>query len=287
MSNFSKAVLSVAIILTIHSCRTITSPSETANIVGRVMLLGPGYRQFTPPYNGVQIKMEGTSFSALSDSNGYYSFTGVPTGTYNVSFTKPGYGTVRWMSATVTGGGNAPIVWSGGPYSYAPGSVPYQTQYLFKIPNLVVTLGSIDFKDTAAAENSFGNALIARGTVTPDPLIDAKFDDAIVLFVSHRSNVTDVPGHYDITFWRWEGFICGTYPNYPVDTTTNRFTYAVPTSSLKYYGFKSGDSIYVAAYGTSSYYANAGGDYYDPILQQWVFTAINPTPSPVIGTVVP
>ncbi len=296
MSNFSKSllpvgtilrlgtILSCGAILSFNSCRSLPTSPETASIDGQVILAGPWFEEPKPPYSGVQVKIEGTNFTAVSDDSGYYSFTGVPTGTYNVSFTKAGYGEVRWMSVTVTGGGNAPLIWQSGPYEFAPNFNVPTTQILFQIPNLIATLGSVYFKDTTVVQYGPATALIARGTVTPDPSIPQS-NDAMVLFVSHTSDVSDVPGHYNASYWRWEGMLSGTYPLYPVDTTTDNFTFAVPQGYLT--NFKSGDSIYVAAYGTSAYYGNVGGDYFNPILQQVVFTAINGTPSPVMGTVVP
>src|SRR5438093_13229068 len=113
MAKSSKWVFVIIAAVVFNSCRNIqpTAPVETATIHGRVKLAPQAWYELSPTFNGVSVTIEGTKFTAVSDDSGYFTFQNVPTGTYNVRYSKAGYGDVRWMSTTVTGGGNAGIFW--------------------------------------------------------------------------------------------------------------------------------------------------------------------------------
>ncbi|MDP4199941.1 MAG: carboxypeptidase-like regulatory domain-containing protein [Bacteroidota bacterium] len=279
------------VLFTVNSCRQPSTPSETANIHGRVELVDNPW--FTPPYSGVTVALEGTGYSAMSDDSGYFTLKNVPSGTYNVRFSKPGYGDVRWMSTTVTGGGNTDVYWP------LTGSWTNQySQLLYPISKVVTALDGLRFLDTTVLPRG-GNAtsgpmFMASGTALPD-LTQPQYPqyyEAMALYVSHSSDVSAQPGHYATFFYGSNVYAFREGTNNfvvtaPIDTTTGRFHLLIMQTDLKYFGFKSGDSIYVAAYGAPTYGGFPANDYWDPILQQYVLTAINQTPSPVIGTVVP
>ena len=153
---------------------------------------------------------------------------------------------------------------------------------MYNVSNVVTRLRQVSFKDTNIIAWSIGESmfLIAQGDVTPDPLTP-QYEDAMAVYISHKSDVSSIPGHYTtfLTCDEW-----GVPWNYPVDTTAEQFSFAIPTSNLTAAGFKSGDSIYVAAYGSP---VQDQGDYYDPAIQQFVMSSLNPTPLPVIGTKMP
>jgi len=98
-------------------------PGLTGNIDGYVMdyqgmdmLLSGIYNN---PLSGVVVKIEGASFSTTTDSNGHYSFSNVPQGTYALTFTKTGYGPARISNVFITGNGTN-YVWSP-----SLGSIPF------------------------------------------------------------------------------------------------------------------------------------------------------------------
>ncbi len=277
------------VVFAFNSCRLPSTPGETANIHGRVELV-QGYSPLAPPFSGVTVALEGTGYSAVTDDSGYFILHNVPTGTYNVRFSKPGYGDVRWMSTTVTGGGNTDVYW--------PETGTWTNQYsqlLYRISNVVTTLDGLRFLDTAFRLPSGGGVsgpmFMASGSVVPD-LMRPQSEGAVALYISHTSDVSAQPGHYTTFFYGSNGYAGTGGPvtsavAYPIDTSTERFNFLSTQYQLKYFGFNSGDSIYVAAYGAPTYEMFPTGDYWDPILQQYVLTAVNQTPSPVIGTVVP
>ncbi|MFI5201824.1 MAG: carboxypeptidase-like regulatory domain-containing protein [Candidatus Kapaibacterium sp.] len=272
MLNVAKWSLLIAGIAVFNSCKTQpTAPTETATIEGRVMLM-QNYWQHLPPFGGVNVTIEGTNFSAVTDDSGYYTLQDVPTGTYNVLFSKSGYGEVRLFSMSVTGGGNAPFYF-------------YNNQYyttLIKISNLVTTIREVEIKDTTLPTEEETTYLIAKGEVTPNPLINQLYD-GIAVYLSHTSDVSSLQGHYT-TFFYNDGL--DNPSSYPIDTTKETFVFGITQNDLRSAGFNSGDSIYVATYG-APLYEFPPGDYYDPGINQKVLSSANQTPSPVIGVKLP
>ncbi|HRH47690.1 MAG TPA: carboxypeptidase-like regulatory domain-containing protein [Panacibacter sp.] len=47
------------------------------------------------PDSNMTVTIDGTAFTTTTDSSGKYSFKDVPAGTYNLTYSKPGYGTYR------------------------------------------------------------------------------------------------------------------------------------------------------------------------------------------------
>ena len=275
MSKFTKCLLLFVAVVVFNSCKTQpTAPAGTATIIGRV-LLAQSYFQYTPAYGGINVTIEGTNFSGLTDDSGYYTINSVPTGTYNVLFSKSGYGDVRLFSMSVTGGGNAPVYF-------------HPTQYntytmLYKIPNIVTSLREVEIKDTTLPTEEQITYLIAKGNISPGPLMNQLYG-GIAVYVSHSSDVSNLLGHYATFFY--DGELGLGYANYPIDTTTESFIFGIPQYNLTSAGFNSGDSIYVATYG-APLYNYPPGDYYDPAIQQNVLTSINQMHSAVIGARMP
>ena len=69
-----------------------------------------GNQQLDP--SGVKVECEGTSFSSISDNNGYWSIKNLPSRTYSLQFSKPGYGTMKNTSYSFLGGGT--VIFDGG-----------------------------------------------------------------------------------------------------------------------------------------------------------------------------
>jgi hypothetical protein len=74
-----------------------------------------------------------------------------------------------------------------------------------------------------------------------------------------------------------------------MDTTNHSFQWIYPTVALSFMNFHSGDSIYVATYGTPEEAMTGGGvgDYVDPVTNKRVLTSYNRTPSNVVGLKIP
>jgi hypothetical protein len=269
-------ILPVLAIFVFLSCKTQPTSPETATIKGQVLLASDLDYNPTPPYNGIQVTLEGTNFSAMTDDSGLFELEGVPEGTYNVRFSKAGYGDVRLIGQSIQGGGNSPIylnerqVWH---------NVVIPT--LYKLSDLVTTLISASVKDTSIAISpGLMNYLWLNGqySVSASQNLHAY---QIAVYFSHQSDVSAEPGHY-VWFQCW-----GTGSWWPYDTLARSFQLPISPYDLKAAGFNSGDSVYIATYGAPYWGQTPYYDYYDPSLRQGVLTSINQTPSPVIGLKIP
>ncbi len=60
------------------------SLEEYGSLSGRVRMFGEN--GFIIPNEQATIRIEGTDFTTTSDNNGFYEFTDIPTGTYNISY---------------------------------------------------------------------------------------------------------------------------------------------------------------------------------------------------------
>lgn len=276
--SFTKTSIGLLLaLLAFNSCQTPSAP-QTATIQGRVEL-AKVYWLLTPPYSGITVTIEGTSHSAVTDDSGYYTLHNVPTGTYNVRFSKPGYGDVRWMAMTVTGGGNTNVDWTG-----------QYVQRLYKQSSVGTSLNALQFVDTTLPGLPPYAFMRADGIVAPD-LTRPQSEDAMAVYVSHTPDVSSQPGHYVKFFYASNVYSYETpplnHPSYPIDTALEQFHFFIPTYQLTNAGFNSGDSIYVATYGAPTYGSTPTQDYYDATRKQYVLTSINQTPSPVVGSVMP
>jgi hypothetical protein len=276
--------LAVAVVLLplILSCRSTLVPNvETADVIGRVELFGR--TGWLPSNKGVTVTVENTNFSAVTDDSGMFEFKGIPEGTYNIHYSKPGFGDVIWYSKSIQGGGNVPVYWTEDVSDYNSGSVR-----LILRPDFVTTLQFASMFDTAAEGISTGDKVIkvmgsyAGGT-----------PNLIAVFLSHHSNVSCVPGTYEdyVIPYYWSGQV----PEVKFDSNSRSFEALIDLNRQQlWYDFHSGDSVYIACYATPlgspglfSNMPSGYGDYYDPIHKINVLTSIDQTPSPVIGLKIP
>ena len=115
------------------------------------------------------------------------------------------------------------------------------------------------------------------------------------MYFSRSSNVSPVPGHYDFVY---STIVYGEYLGALTFFDSSNSSFQIPLTSEvlnNLFGYKSGDSVYIAVYGEPSYggYFQSNydwevcADYYDPTTGQQVLTSVNSTPSPVIGFKIP
>jgi hypothetical protein len=60
-----------------------------------------------PDRSGVTVSFDGSGLSTTSDSTGSWTITGLPTRTYDITYSKPGYGTIHHYGYQFVGGGTA------------------------------------------------------------------------------------------------------------------------------------------------------------------------------------
>src|SRR2546421_435380 len=110
---FGLTVASLAVSLFLFGCKVqeiVNSSGQTGDLTGRVKLSSAN--GYSPDFGGVTIAVEGTSFSATSDSAGYWTIKDLPSGTYSVSFSKPSFDTWKNTAYQFVGGS---VSWIG-PY---------------------------------------------------------------------------------------------------------------------------------------------------------------------------
>lgn len=99
----SYQLLLVVISLLLVSCGATSSKESLATIEGIVT------DQFAnTPLVGVNISLQGTSFSSVTDANGFYSFSGLEEGAYTVIVSKNGY-EEKNASVSVTTGSSTTV----------------------------------------------------------------------------------------------------------------------------------------------------------------------------------
>lgn len=122
-----KKLLSALILLSIvcYSCRKEVSIEGLAGALGNPgengLLKDTGsitgslgvYDEFSWPetdFAGVAVTLSSGSFQkkGTTDAAGHYAFSGIPTGTYNLSYEKAGFGTMKVFGLSHTGGGLLP-----------------------------------------------------------------------------------------------------------------------------------------------------------------------------------
>ncbi len=100
------SVLTLIIALSIAGCTGSTGPagpSLTGSMTGFVTLFqSDGSR--ASDHSGVIVCIQGTSRSAMTDSTGKWTISGVSTGTYNVTYTKQSYGMSEQQGVQFVGG---------------------------------------------------------------------------------------------------------------------------------------------------------------------------------------
>ena len=85
-----------------------TEPITKANIKGSVNLYDEGTTQIDN--SGMTIKLEGTEFSSTTDSQGDFTLSEVPFGSYTLVYEKSGFGTFKKFDLEHTNTGSSTVV---------------------------------------------------------------------------------------------------------------------------------------------------------------------------------
>ena len=88
-------VLSISVVF--GSCTTTTTPAVTyPALYGQVLLEDSTGTQIPPPYSGITVTASGSSDSVHTDSLGNWKMANPPQGSYNVVFSKNGFGSTSF-----------------------------------------------------------------------------------------------------------------------------------------------------------------------------------------------
>jgi hypothetical protein len=207
---------------------------------------------------GITVSVEGDSLTAKTDSLGLWSIAGLPNGTYNLDFSKPGYGEKKLIGVPFVSSSTA---------GYFSGNIT-----LYPIPTYSVAgiTDSISISNGYVyVDGTFSGALPSHG-----------YAEGYVFFGT-SSAVSSNPNNYlAYTYAGSNIYSCSN--NLPSNST---FAVCSDTATFLNDGFKSGDTVYAIAYGGSD--ANNAVGYIDPATNKAVFTSLNPAPSNVVSFVLP
>ena len=88
----------------VAGCRSSVESVESTvggTIEGSIFLMDdPSHVQ--SDCSGTIVTCEGTRYSAITDSSGHWSISGLPSGSYNITATKQDYGSYRWYNQRVS-----------------------------------------------------------------------------------------------------------------------------------------------------------------------------------------
>ena len=102
MKNIS-ILLVLAALACSAGCKTTTSPTASGSFAGRVLLFDSTGTAL-PNFSGTTVVLDGTTFSTTTDATGQWQISGVPEGQYNVTASKPGFGTFHWYEQQIIDG---------------------------------------------------------------------------------------------------------------------------------------------------------------------------------------
>lgn len=205
--------LGFIILLGLTSCNkdndSTPEPVTKANIIGSVNLYNEGVTQIDN--SNMIIRVEGTELSAITDTEGDFTLSDVPFGTYTLIYEKSGFGTFKNYNIEHTNTGSSTII------SETP------------------SLGEISTTQITAIESSvIGNNI--HVSITTNPAGSNNNTRYIRFFLSENSNVSNEK----YAFYS-SGFV----------SQINPYVIILSKDDLISAGFSSDQTVYLKAYGDS------------------------------------
>ena len=186
-------------------------PILTGNISGFVELHSKDFLRYSDN-SGVEVSVEGTNISTTTDINGRWTLSNLSTGTYNIVFTKTGFGNIKKIGYQFAGGGTA---------------------YLDKI--ILVQKPSI--KITSISTN-VSSSFYVSGELSTNA--NPNYGSTVLLFMDTTNNVSSNPNNYLICTNAW------------ASNSSIFYELNISHSQLReILSLQSGTHVYIAAYSTA------------------------------------
>ncbi len=251
-SRHSYALLAILVLAFVPACDNLKGPEGPPGPVLTGDLVGFAYLRTIDgkapyDYSGITVTAEGTGISAVTGADGRWVLSSLRTGTYTVAFSKPLYGTTKYVGFQFVGG---EPTWLG-------------TMYLYVVPMHTVTGFS--------ANVSSGNVNLAGSYAGTVPVGYR----SVRIFAGLTASVSSDPGTYLATY------------NNTVYSTSTTFSFSPSVSSLLGNSFSSGQTVYLVAYTENAFANESSASYLDLRTGRYWFASLNPTPSNVVSIVVP
>lgn len=211
--NLNYLILGLVILLGFTSCNkdedTTPEPVTKANIIGSVNLYDEGVMQIDN--SKLIVKVEGTELSATTDTDGDFTLSDVPFGTYTLIYEKSGFGTFKNYDIEHTNTGSSTIITEN------------------------PSLGEISTTQITALESSVnGNDI--QVSITTNPAGNNSNTRYVRYFLSTNSNVSN------------ENYA---YYSSGLVSQINPLIITLSHDDLISAGFSSGQTVHVKAYGDS------------------------------------
>jgi Carboxypeptidase regulatory-like domain len=227
----------------------VLAQQNRANIQGMILLYDEeGNRQ--TDMSGVTVSIDNSTVSTQTSADGKWTLDSIPYGTYDISYTKQGYGTGKIMGIYHAATNHATTLISKSESMAVNSSIA--------VSNLVITPFN-------AAIQAAGVTGVHIDPVFNNPSGKAKY---VRLFFSDNGNVISNNYLAEVKV-RSNG----------AATQMNDFN--LTTSFFENLGFKKGQNIYVKAYGDSF----LADEYTDPITNTTIFPSLSTKPSSTVSFV--
>lgn len=221
--------------------------STTGSMVGKVIVYSCGGAQL--PSQGVTVSIEGTRFTTLSDSSGAWRIDSLPAGVYVISFSRPGLGTFKILNFQFAGNGVF--------YLGTTGLAELPTGFTSEMSVIEGLTNGEPYLRV-----SYRVSGVCGSLPCPPPGL-------VVLGPSLQSL-----GPMSYTIAEAYSFNCAA----PSDgLATHTFT----RTQLRSAGLSSGSKLYLKSY------CHSGASYFDPRVEQFMFSGVSVSPAAVDSILVP
>jgi hypothetical protein len=230
--------------------------SDTASIIGNLQAYNEFGISVAPSGIVVTLSSNSQEHKDTTDASGNYVFPGIETGTYDLTFQRSGYGTMKLFGVSHFGGGTM--------------STNLPTNYLLQIPIKTVP-------DTLILTTDNFNQATFNLKLDTSSLQYTEISEDILVYIAKGR--TGSPSDYDILINEninpdgiggyTANFNKISFPNIPTSIKTGDTLYAVAYTFNRYIGFSSGNSSGWSDLGLSSYYMDPStGKYVYPNLSK-------------------
>ena len=231
-------------------CKGETGPAGPVlkgNLSGNIILMD-SLDSRTNNNSGAIVSIEGTTFSATSNTQGAWAINDLPTGTYTINCRKQGYDSHIDLGFQFVGGGTARM----------------DLIYLHPLPNFIIN------------EISVSSSIIDKEIIITGILNSVGYH-SIVLFLGRSISVSSAPSTY--LYYEY-----GNTNNTGVGVY-NTFTNYIRSDYLSLYGISSGEKIYIKVYPTAL--GGWMNSYTDPETGNQVFTGLGTGSSRIDSIIIP
>lgn len=206
--------------------------------------------------SGVQVSIDSTSYSTMTDSRGWWQIANVPPGTYDISVTKTGFGYSKVKEFQFVGDGEVSL-----PYIHI-GNPPTFPLHIYSV-DIAADKIYVDVKALSVDYSAKGVLLVVSADSITSP----------------TNNLNMIEAHYRSLMFD------------PINQTKLQIRF----DHLNEKGFGSGEKVFIHAYGLGDIdmmYPDQYPDtqypsrYFDPRSQQYICTALGPE-SNVVSLILP